>query len=33
MGARTDNFQGLTDSDDHAGEWGGAVTYELLSSL
>lgn len=32
MGALTDNLEVLTESDNHGGEWGRAVTNELLSS-
>jgi len=32
MGALTDNLEVLTDVDNHGGEWGRAVTSELLSS-
>ncbi len=32
MGALTDNLEVLTESDDHGGEWGRAVTNDLLAS-
>lgn len=32
MGALTDNLEVLTESDDHGGDWGRAVTNDLLTS-